>query len=66
MEMQIAKRDKISYILGKTKSHAESNEGYEKWYDENKKIKRWILMSMSPKIMGHYLRLHTTFNILTT
>src|SRR4051794_20272104 len=48
MEMHIAERDKISYIRGKDKPPKESEEGYEKWYAENKKVKPWLLMSMSP------------------
>lgn len=65
MEMQIAERDKISYIRGKTKPPAESDEGYEKWYAENQKVKRWLLMSMSPDIMRRYLRLPTAHSIWT-
>lgn len=30
IEIQIAKKDKISYICGKSKPPTESNEGYEK------------------------------------
>ena len=45
--MQIVERDKISYIWGKTKSPKESDEGYDKWYVENQKVKRWLLMFMS-------------------
>ena len=37
--MQIAERDKISYIGGKTKPPKEFNEGYEKWYPENQRSK---------------------------
>lgn len=63
VEMQIAERDKISYIRGKTKPPAEGDEGYEKWYAENQKVKRWLLMSMAPEIMRRYLRLHTAYEI---
>ncbi|KAL6314978.1 hypothetical protein AAG906_029200 [Vitis piasezkii] len=31
--------------------HQKSQDGYEKWYVENQKMKRWLLMSISPKIM---------------
>ncbi|XP_048231801.1 uncharacterized protein LOC125370436 [Ricinus communis] len=37
MEMHIAEREKLSYIRGKTKPPAESEDGYEKWYAENQK-----------------------------
>ncbi|XP_048229580.1 uncharacterized protein LOC125370043 [Ricinus communis] len=65
MEMHIAEREKLSYIRGKTKPPAESEDGYEKWYAENQKVKRWLLMSMSPEIMKRYLRLSTAHEIWT-
>ncbi|XP_048230851.1 uncharacterized protein LOC125370186 [Ricinus communis] len=37
MEMHIAEREKLSYIRGKIKPPAESEDGYEKWYAENQK-----------------------------
>ena len=61
--MHIAKQEKLSYIRGKTNPLKESEDGYEKWYAENQKVKRWLLMSMSPKIMKRYLRLSTTQEI---
>ncbi|RVX01208.1 hypothetical protein CK203_036104 [Vitis vinifera] len=61
--MHIAKREKLSYIRGKTNPPKESEDGYEKWYAENQKVKRWLLMSMSPEIMKRYLRLPTVQEI---
>ncbi|KAL5806030.1 hypothetical protein ACOSQ4_028763 [Xanthoceras sorbifolium] len=46
-------------LLNKRKS----KDGYEKWYTENQKVKRWLLMSMSPDIMKQYLRLPTAQEI---
>jgi len=63
MEMHIAEREKLSYIRGKTKPPAETEDGYEKWYAENQKVKRWLLMSMTPEIMKRYLRLPTAHEI---
>lgn len=63
MEMHIAEREKLSYIRGKKKQPAESEDGYEKWYAENQKVKRWLLMSMTPEIMKRYLRLPTAHEI---
>ena len=60
VEMHIAEREKLSYIRGKTNLPKEWEDGYEKWYAENQKVKRWLLMSMSPEIMKRYLRLPTT------
>ncbi|XP_048229206.1 uncharacterized protein LOC125369892 [Ricinus communis] len=65
MEMHIAEREKLSYIREKTKPPAESEDGYEKWYAENQKVKRWLLMSMSPEIMKRYLRLSIAHEIWT-
>ena len=63
MEMHIAEREKLSYIRGKTKPPAETEDGYEKWYAENQKVKRWLLMSMTPEIMKRYLRIPTAYEI---
>ena len=63
MKMQIAEKDKISYIYSKTKLSSESDEGYKKWYTENQKVKRWLLMSMSPEIMERCLCLPTAYAI---
>ena len=32
MKMNIAKKEKLSYIHGKTKPPAKFDDGYEKWY----------------------------------
>ena len=39
VEMHIAEREKLSYIRGKTKQSKESEDGCEKWYVENQKVK---------------------------
>ena len=61
--MHITEWEKVSYIQGKTKPPKESEDGYEKWYAKNQKVKRWLLMSMSPEIMKRYLRLPTAQEI---
>ncbi|KAL3522109.1 hypothetical protein ACH5RR_014943 [Cinchona calisaya] len=63
MEMHIIEREKLSYICGKMKQPAKLEDGYEKWYAENEKVKMWLLMSMTPKIMKRYLRLPTAHEI---
>ncbi|KAL5724976.1 hypothetical protein ACHQM5_008175 [Ranunculus cassubicifolius] len=63
MEMHIAEREKLSYIRGKKDPPAESDDGYEKWYAENQKVKRWLLISMETEIMKRYLRLPTAKEI---
>ena len=55
--MHIIEREKLSYIQVKKKQPKESDDGYKKWYVENQKVKRWLLMSINPQIMKRYLRL---------
>ena len=62
MEMHIVDREKLSSIHNKMKPQ-ESNDGYEKWYAKNQKVKKWLFMFMSPKIMKCYLRLLAASNI---
>ncbi|KAJ0087387.1 hypothetical protein Patl1_07310 [Pistacia atlantica] len=33
------------------------------WYTDNQKVKRWMMMSISPKIMKQYIRLTITRDI---
>ncbi|KAH9718241.1 hypothetical protein KPL71_022141 [Citrus sinensis] len=63
MEMHLAEREKLSYIRSNTKPSEESSKEYEKLYNENQKVKRWLLISMSPEIMKRYLRIPTTYEI---
>ena len=63
IEMHIAEREKLSFIVGKTKLPLESEDGYERWYANNQKVKRWLLMSMNPEIMKQYLRVPTAREI---
>ena len=63
LEMQIAEKEKLSFIRGTSPPPKEKDEGYEKWYSDNQKVKRWLLMSMSPKIMKRYIRLLTARDI---
>ena len=39
VEMHIAEREKLFYIRGKTNLPKKSEDGYEKWYAENQKVK---------------------------
>ena len=63
LEMQITEKEKLSFIRGTSLPPKEKDEGYEKWYSYNQKVKRWLLMSMSPEIMKRYIRLPTTRDI---
>ena len=59
LEMQIAEKEKLSFICGTSPPPKEKDEGYEKWYSDNQKVKRWLLMSMSLEIMKRYILLPT-------
>jgi len=63
MEMHIAEKEKLSFIRGNSQSPTKKDDGYEKWYADNQKVKRWLLMSMSPEIMKRYIRLPTARDI---
>ncbi|OMO93743.1 Reverse transcriptase, RNA-dependent DNA polymerase [Corchorus capsularis] len=63
MEMHIAEREKLLYIVGKAKRPLKSEERYERWYADNQKVKGWLLMSMKPEIMKRYLRVPTAREI---
>jgi arginyl-tRNA synthetase len=62
IEMHITEKEKLSFIRG-TQTPAKKEEGYKKWYADNKKVKRWLLMSMTPEIIKRYLRLPTAHDI---
>ena len=57
LEMQIVEKKKLSFTRGTLPPPKEKDEDYEKWYSDNQKVKRWLLMSMSPEIMKRYIRL---------
>ena len=61
--MQIAEKEKLSFIHGTSPPPKEKDEGYEKWYLNNQKVKGWLMMSMSSKIMKRYIRLPTARDI---
>ena len=63
MEMHIAEKEKLSFIRGTSQPPSEKDDGYEKWYADNQKVKRWLLMSMSLEIMKWYILLPTTQDI---
>ena len=57
IEMHIVEKEKLSFIRGNSQAPIKKDDGYERWYANNQKVKRWLLMSMSPEIMKQYLRL---------
>ncbi|GMP69977.1 hypothetical protein CsSME_00029035 [Camellia sinensis var. sinensis] len=63
MEMHIAEKKKLSFIRGNSQPPIETDDGYEKWYVNNQRVKKWLLISMSPNIMKQYIRLSTICDI---
>ena len=63
IKMHIAEKEKLSFIHGNSKKPTEKDDGYEKWYVDNQKVKRWLLISMSPQIMKRYICLPTAWDI---
>ena len=63
IEMQIAGREKLDYIIGNSPQPDAKDPSYSKWYAENQKIKGWLLTSMNSEIMKRYLRLRTAREI---
>ncbi|KAK2996779.1 hypothetical protein RJ639_025625 [Escallonia herrerae] len=63
MEMHIAEKEKLSFIRGNSQPPTKEDDLYEKWYADNQKVSRWLLMSMSPEIMKRYIRLPTARDI---
>ena len=51
MEMHIVEKEKLSFIHGNSQPPTKKDDGYEKWYADNQKVKRWLLISMSLEIM---------------
>jgi hypothetical protein len=60
--MHIAEKEKLS-LIRKNAPPTEKEDEYEKWYLDNQKVKRWLLMSMSPEIMKRYIRIPTAQEI---
>ena len=58
MEMHIAEKEKLSFIVGNSQSPTEKDDEYEKWYVGNQKIKRWLLMSVPRNHEAIYLLTH--------
>ena len=63
LEMQIVEKEKLFFIRGTLPPPKVKDEGYEKLYSDNQKVKRWSMMSMSPEIMKRYIRLPTARDI---
>ncbi|KAM7470553.1 hypothetical protein LguiA_008736 [Lonicera macranthoides] len=63
MEMHIAEKQKFSFIQSSASIPKEGTPEYDKWYPDNQRVKRWLLMSMKPEIMKRYIRIPTAREI---
>ena len=63
MEMDIVEKEKLSFIHGNSQPPTNKDDGYKKWYANNQKVKKWLLLSMSLEIMKWYIHLPTTQGI---
>lgn len=61
-QSSIVEQEILTYIRGKTKSPADSEDKY-KWHAENKNVNKWLSVSMSPEI--GFLQLPTNYEILS-
>ncbi|KAM7499356.1 hypothetical protein LguiA_023770 [Lonicera macranthoides] len=63
MEMHIAEKQKFSFIQSSAAIPKEGTPEFDKWYPDNQRVKRWLLMSMKPEIMKRYIRIPTAREI---
>ena len=63
MEIRIATRGKLGYLTGSISMLAESAPTFDAWTTENLRVKGWLIDSMSPELMGRFIRLRTAKEI---
>ncbi|CAB4308348.1 unnamed protein product [Prunus armeniaca] len=63
MEIRIATRGKLGYLTGSIAMPAESATTFDAWTTENLQVKGWLIDSMSPELMGRFIRLRTAKEI---
>ncbi|KAI5323590.1 hypothetical protein L3X38_032662 [Prunus dulcis] len=59
MEMRIVAREKLGYLTGDAPQPSKLSSTYNKWCIENFRVKGWFIDSMSPDLMGRFIRLST-------
>ena len=60
MEMYIADKDKLGYIVGDTPQPEPTDPAFRKWRTENVIIKGWLFNSMESSLIGNFIRYPTT------
>ena len=63
MEIRIATRGKLGYLTGSIVMPTESAPNFDVWTTENLRVKGWLIDSMSPELMGRFIRLRTAKEI---
>ncbi|KAL5865340.1 hypothetical protein ACOSQ3_002854 [Xanthoceras sorbifolium] len=56
----VAGKDKYNFLTGKSVKPATTSPTYKRWLADNAIVQGWLLGSITPKIMGIFIRLPTT------
>jgi hypothetical protein len=63
MEMRFGAQNKAGYLIGERKKPTPGDPDLGTWITENHKVKSWLIDSMSPLLMQHFIRLPTAKDI---
>nr|KYP39693.1 hypothetical protein KK1_038978 [Cajanus cajan] len=63
MDMRIDARNKSGYLTGATKKPSTDDPTYDNWVTENKRVKSWLIDSMSPPLMQRFICLESAHQI---
>ncbi|KAK0605805.1 hypothetical protein LWI29_030908 [Acer saccharum] len=59
VEIFVAGKDKYGFLTGESVKPATTSSTYRRWLADNALVQGWLLGSMTPKIMGMFIRLPT-------
>ena len=60
IEMYIAGKDKLGYILGDTPQPEPIDPAFQKWRTKNIVVKGWLINSMESSLIANFIRYPTT------
>ncbi|XP_068344208.1 uncharacterized protein [Pyrus communis] len=63
LEMHIARHGRKGFVTGSIKEPVEDSAEYETWEIGNAIVKRWLINSMEPVIMGFFIHLRTATKV---
>lgn len=63
MEMRIGARNKSGFLTGKAVKPTTNEKALEAWITDDNKVRSWLIDSMSPTLMHHFIRLKTAAEI---